>query len=108
MTDDIDPERKFSNGSDWDNSIDWDDSSDGSDGGYTRNGNYINSDAMKELIKLRIDSYNKDKRIEELEKVLEFYADDNNYNSVIIDGNVQEGIGFRDNYGDRARRILQK
>lgn len=75
---DIDPERKFSNGSDWDNSIDWDDASDGSDGGYTLHDNYIHPDAMKEIIKLRIDNYNKDQRIKELEnslKNIEEYVD---------------------------------
>lgn len=54
MTDDIDPERKFSNGSDWNNSIDWDDASDGSDGGYNIHGSPINAEAMKELIQLRM------------------------------------------------------
>lgn len=54
MTGDIDPERKFSNGSDWNNSIDWDDASDGSDGGYNIHGSPINAEAMKELIQLRM------------------------------------------------------
>lgn len=56
MNDDIDPDRKFSNGTDWDNSIDWDDASDGSDGGYDRHGSPINANAMKELVQLRMET----------------------------------------------------
>ena len=56
MSDDIDPDRKFSNGSEWDNSIDWDDASDGSDGGYDRHGSPINANAMKELVQLRMET----------------------------------------------------
>jgi hypothetical protein len=55
MSEDIDPERKFSNGRDWDNSIDWDDASDGSDGGYNIHGSPINPEAMKELVQLRME-----------------------------------------------------
>lgn len=49
-------DRKFSNGSDWDNSIDCDDASDGSVGGYDRHGNFIIANAMMELIKLRVEN----------------------------------------------------
>jgi len=56
MIDDIDPDRKFSNGADWDNSIDWDDASDGSDGGYDRHGSPISANAMKELVQLRMET----------------------------------------------------
>jgi hypothetical protein len=50
-----DVDRKFSNGSDWDNSIDWDDASDGSEGGYDRHGNFITANAMMEIVKLRVE-----------------------------------------------------
>lgn len=56
MNNDIDPERRFSNGTDWENSVDCDDASDGSDGGYDRHCRPINSNAMKELIQLRMDN----------------------------------------------------
>lgn len=49
-----DVDRRFSNGTDWDNSIDFDDASDGSEGGYDRYGGYINAHGMMEIIKLRV------------------------------------------------------
>ena len=55
MSDDL-IDRKFSNGTDWDNSIDVDDASDGSEGGYDRYGGYINAHGMMEIIKLRVEN----------------------------------------------------
>jgi|GEM_PF-3104322 len=55
MSDDIDPDRKFSNPTDWDNYIDDGDASDGSDGGFDVKGNRITARAMEELIELRIE-----------------------------------------------------
>ena len=46
-------DRKYSDGTIWENSINWDDASDGSEGGYDRHGNYIVQAAMEELVKLR-------------------------------------------------------
>jgi hypothetical protein len=70
MSDDIDPDRKFSNGTDWDNSIDCDDASDGSDGGYDRHGSPINANAMKELVQLRMETSGLRAENERLREVL--------------------------------------
>lgn len=75
MTVDIDPERKFSNGSDWNNSIDWDDASDGSDGGYNIHGSPINAEAMKELIQLRMTNARLQKDKENLREALKPFAE---------------------------------
>lgn len=50
-------DRKYSDGTIWDNSIDRDDAPDGSEGGYTLNGNYIVPEAMMEIIDLRKQMY---------------------------------------------------
>lgn len=50
----------------------------------------------------------KEVRIAELEATLKFYADARNYDAVTNEyGDVYEGIGERDNWGDRARAALK-
>jgi hypothetical protein len=61
-----DVDRKYSNGSDWDNSIDYDDEPDGSEGGYDRHGNFIIANAMVELVKLRVENTKLREALEEM------------------------------------------
>ena len=63
-------DRKFSDGTVWDNSIDYDDAPDGSEGGYTKHGSYICAPAMTEIIELRKKSESQQARIEALEEAL--------------------------------------
>lgn len=60
-------DRRFSDPMVYDVSIDHDDAPDGSDGGYDRRGNYINPDAMKELVHLRSENAQLQKRAEAAE-----------------------------------------
>ena len=68
-------DRKFSDGTVWDNSIDYDDAPDGSEGGYTKHGNYICAPAMTEIIELRKKSESQQALIEALEKDFAYHSE---------------------------------